>query len=162
LARSLFGASAAADVTSILPFEAPVLRWCLLFASVYLCIRALLQIRRGGRRDLSEEARIAAADRAGARFQAIAQYFGPAMLVLAILLPFLPNLLRFLPFGRGQALSVGILVMTYIMLGWGLNIVVGLAGLLDLGYVAFYAVGAYTYAILATTPELEWSFWVCL
>ena len=36
------------------------------------------------------------------------------------------------------------------MLGWGLNIVVGLAGLLDLGYVAFYAVGAYTYALLAT------------
>ena len=36
------------------------------------------------------------------------------------------------------------------MLGWGLNIVVGLAGLLDLGYVAFYAVGAYSYALLAT------------
>ena len=35
------------------------------------------------------------------------------------------------------------------MLGWGLNIVVGLAGLLDLGYVAFYAVGAYSYALLA-------------
>ena len=35
------------------------------------------------------------------------------------------------------------------MLGWGLNIVVGLAGLLDLGYVAFYAVGAYTFALLA-------------
>ena len=33
------------------------------------------------------------------------------------------------------------------MLGWGLNIVVGLAGLLDLGYVAFYAVGAYSYAL---------------
>ena len=39
---------------------------------------------------------------------------------------------------------------TYIMLGWGLNIVVGLAGLLDLGYVAFYAVGAYTYALMST------------
>ena len=35
------------------------------------------------------------------------------------------------------------------MLGWGLNIVVGLAGLLDLGYVAFYAVGAYSYALFA-------------
>ena len=42
-----------------------------------------------------------------------------------------------------------ILVLTYVMLGWGLNIVVGLAGLLDLGYVAFYAVGAYTFALLA-------------
>ena len=37
------------------------------------------------------------------------------------------------------------------MLGWGLNIVVGLAGLFDLGYVAFYAVGAYTYAISPPT-----------
>jgi branched-chain amino acid transport system permease protein len=46
------------------------------------------------------------------------------------------------------------------MLGWGLNIVVGLAGLLDLGYVAFYAVGAYSYALLATT--FGWSFWICL
>ena len=46
------------------------------------------------------------------------------------------------------------------MLGWGLNIVVGLAGLLDLGYVAFYAVGAYSYALLATNFGL--SFWICL
>jgi branched-chain amino acid transport system permease protein len=46
------------------------------------------------------------------------------------------------------------------MLGWGLNIVVGLAGLLDLGYVAFYAVGAYSYALIATYFGL--SFWICL
>jgi branched-chain amino acid transport system permease protein len=46
------------------------------------------------------------------------------------------------------------------MLGWGLNIVVGLAGLLDLGYVAFYAVGAYSYALLA--HYFGWSFWICL
>jgi len=38
--------------------------------------------------------------------------------------------------------------LIYVMLGLGLNIVVGLAGLLDLGYVAFYAVGAYAYALL--------------
>uniref|UniRef100_Q07R35 Inner-membrane translocator n=1 Tax=Rhodopseudomonas palustris (strain BisA53) TaxID=316055 RepID=Q07R35_RHOP5 len=57
-------------------------------------------------------------------------------------------------------LDLGILVLTYVMLGWGLNIVVGLAGLLDLGYVAFYAVGAYSYALLATNFDL--SFWVCL
>ncbi|HEX5868042.1 MAG TPA: high-affinity branched-chain amino acid ABC transporter permease LivM [Beijerinckiaceae bacterium] len=56
--------------------------------------------------------------------------------------------------------DLGILILTYVMLGWGLNIVVGLAGLLDLGYVAFYAVGAYTYALLATTFGL--SFWICL
>ena len=52
------------------------------------------------------------------------------------------------------------LVMTYVMLGWGLNVVVGLAGLLDLGYVAFYAVGAYSYALLAA--HFDWSFWFCL
>ena len=45
-------------------------------------------------------------------------------------------------FGSRYYLDLGVLVMTYVMLGWGLNIVVGLAGLLDLGYVAFYAVGA--------------------
>jgi branched-chain amino acid transport system permease protein len=56
--------------------------------------------------------------------------------------------------------DLSILVLTYIMLGWGLNIVVGLAGLLDLGYVAFYAVGAYTFALLATNFGL--SFWICL
>ncbi|HEV7874133.1 MAG TPA: high-affinity branched-chain amino acid ABC transporter permease LivM, partial [Enterovirga sp.] len=57
-------------------------------------------------------------------------------------------------------IDLGILILTYVMLGWGLNIVVGLAGLLDLGYVAFYAVGAYAYALLSTTYGL--SFWICL
>ena len=50
----------------------------------------------------------------------------------------------------------------YVLLGLGLNIVVGLAGLLDLGYVAFFAIGAYTTALL-TAPEphhLLWSFWI--
>jgi len=69
-------------------------------------------------------------------------------------------------FGLGPNASMkwisnyGIIILIYIMLGWGLNIVVGLAGLLDLGYVAFYAVGAYTYAILSTRFGL--SFWVLL
>jgi branched-chain amino acid transport system permease protein len=56
--------------------------------------------------------------------------------------------------------NYGIQILIYVMLGWGLNIVVGLAGLLDLGYVAFYAVGAYAYALLSTTYGL--SFWICL
>ena len=55
--------------------------------------------------------------------------------------------------------NFGIQILIYIMLGWGLNIVVGLAGLLDLGYVAFYAVGAYSYALLA--KEFGFSFWIC-
>jgi len=56
--------------------------------------------------------------------------------------------------------NFGIQILIYVMLAWGLNIVVGLAGLLDLGYVAFYAVGAYSTALLAKTFGL--SFWICL
>jgi branched-chain amino acid transport system permease protein len=54
--------------------------------------------------------------------------------------------------------NFGIQILIYVMLGWGLNIVVGLAGLLDLGYVAFYAVGAYSYALFAKT--FGFSFWI--
>ena len=53
----------------------------------------------------------------------------------------------------------------YIMMGLGLNIVVGFAGLLDLGYVAFYAIGAYAVGILTSTGELGlagMSFWTAL
>jgi len=56
--------------------------------------------------------------------------------------------------------NFGIQILIYVMLGWGLNIVVGFAGLLDLGYVAFYAVGAYSCALLAKTFGL--SFWLLL
>lgn len=52
-------------------------------------------------------------------------------------------------YGSRSQIDLGTLVLIYVMLGLGLNIVVGLAGLLDLGYVGFYAVGAYTYALLA-------------
>ena len=79
------------------------------------------------------------------------RYVGPVLLAAAVLLPFT---------GERYYLDLGILVMTYVMLGWGLNIVVGLAGLLDLGYVAFYAVGAYSYAIFSTMFGL--GFWTCL
>ena len=50
--------------------------------------------------------------------------------------------------------------LMYVVLGLGLNIVVGMAGLLDLGYVAFYAVGAYTYALL--NYHFHWGFWAVL
>lgn len=56
--------------------------------------------------------------------------------------------------------SIMATVLMYVMLGLGLNIVVGLAGLLDLGYVAFYAVGAYSYALLNFHFGL--SFWIAL
>ncbi len=55
------------------------------------------------------------------------------------------------------------LALLYVLLSLGLNIVVGFAGLLDLGYIAFYAVGAYTYALLAS-PQfgVHWPFWAIL
>ena len=55
------------------------------------------------------------------------------------------------------------LAILYIFLALGLDIVVGFAGLLDLGYIAFYAVGAYVYALLASPHfNLHWPFWAIL
>ncbi|MBW2630797.1 MAG: branched-chain amino acid ABC transporter permease [Deltaproteobacteria bacterium] len=56
--------------------------------------------------------------------------------------------------------TIMVTALIYVMLGLGLNIVVGLAGLLDLGYVAFYAVGAYAYALL--NYHFGLSFWMVL
>lgn len=63
-------------------------------------------------------------------------------------------------FGTRGAVDIATLILIYVLLGLGLNIVVGLAGLLDLGYVGFYAVGAYSYALLSHYYGL--SFWICL
>lgn len=73
------------------------------------------------------------------------------LIVMALVWPF---------FGSRGAVDIATLILIYVLLGLGLNIVVGLAGLLDLGYVGFYAVGAYSYAMLS--HYLGWSFWVCL
>ena len=74
-----------------------------------------------------------------------------AILILALIYPLLA--------GRYQN-DVACSVLVYVCLGLGLNIVVGLAGLLDLGYIAFYGVGAYTYALLSVNYGV--SFWLCL
>ena len=73
-----------------------------------------------------------------------------ALLALALVMPF---------FATRGTVDIATLILIYVMLGIGLNIVVGLAGLLDLGYVGFYAVGAYTYALLA---QHGWGFWQAL
>lgn len=75
------------------------------------------------------------------------------LLVFALILPFIAP---FSPWGDKRTIDLSIYILTYIMLGWGLNVVVGLAGLLDLGYVAFYAVGAYAYALLSTVYFPQW------
>ena len=94
------------------------------------------------------------------RLSAIEPFVKPALLGFVILFPIIAIQLA----GWQGALkwidNFGIQILIYVMLGWGLNVVVGLAGLLDLGYVAFYAVGAYSYALLATKFGL--SFWVLL
>jgi branched-chain amino acid transport system permease protein len=116
-----------------------------LLVFVFRLITLTLRGRRS--RTASEQANRALAEkvtRAG-------KFVTPVLLLLAVALPFS---------GSRYYIDLGTLVLTYVMLGWGLNIVVGLAGLLDLGYVAFYAVGAYSYALLATTFGL--GFWTCL
>lgn len=76
--------------------------------------------------------------------------------------------LALLPFAVGSGLGNSWLrilnfAMLYIMLALGLNIVVGFAGLLDLGYIAFYAVGAYLYALLASPHfGLHWPVWTII
>jgi branched-chain amino acid transport system permease protein len=79
------------------------------------------------------------------------RWFGAAGLLIAVLLPF---------FSSSYIIDLGTTVLIYVMLGWGLNIVVGLAGLLDLGYVAFYGVGAYTVGLLSI--NFGFGFWECL
>ena len=79
------------------------------------------------------------------------RWFLLALVVGAFIWPF---------FGSRGAVDIATLILIYIMLGLGLNIVVGMAGLLDLGYVGFYAVGAYSYALLSHYFGL--GFWICL
>ena len=134
-----------------LPFVStgsPVISWLTVIAAGVIAVRAAWLVF-----DLSGVINRDDGNRLGDAAAVIGRWFGPVFVVFAIVFPFLPTTSRYL-------LDLGILVLTYVMLGWGLNIVVGLAGLLDLGYVAFYAVGAYSYAIIAN--EFGWSFWACL
>mgnify|MGYP000878534141 FL=1 len=73
------------------------------------------------------------------------------LLALAVLFPFVAGMYQ---------TNIVTTALMYVILGLGLNIVIGLGGLLQLGYAAFYAVGAYTYGILNTRFGL--SFWIAL
>jgi branched-chain amino acid transport system permease protein len=138
----------------LLPFKAPIVNWSVLLIPAAICARGVsLMVSTG----MAAAGRPAPSVRAGAVVERILPWVGVTLIILALALPWLP-------LGeRTQAkkiIDICTIVLTYIMLGWGLNVVVGLAGLLDLGYVAFYAVGAYTYAMLSV--YYDWSFWVCL
>jgi branched-chain amino acid transport system permease protein len=128
-------------------------QWDLTFLLVAICIvgRFLINLNSQRKQKITVVSNIASSF--FNFFEGKAKQLAITGILFAVVFPFLPFTDRYI-------LDVGIMVMTYVMLGWGLNIVVGLAGLLDLGYVAFYAVGAYSFALISTT--FGWSFWVCL
>ena len=80
--------------------------------------------------------------------------YRPALIIIALFALIFPFV-----FSHYQV-NIMTTALIYVMLGLGLNIEVGLAGLLDLGYVAFYAVGAYSYALL--NYHFGLGFWVAL
>src|SRR3990170_578967 len=86
---------------------------------------------------------------------------GMVVVIALIALPFGVQLVE-----RGYTLSLLFslnVALLYVVLALGLNIVVGFAGLLDLGYAAFFALGAYSFGILTwPTHGLEWSFWIVI
>ena len=125
-------------------------KWVVIAGVVAFVGRLVLTIVRGLKREARPED---AEDHVSVRRQKIAHWVRVGGLAFAILLPFAP-------FSDRYVIDVGTTVLIYVMLGWGLNIVVGLAGLLDLGYVAFYAVGAYSFALLA--QYADFTFWECL
>ncbi len=137
-----------------LPFNSMIINWGSLIIPVAIFLRSTQEVRK-----LRAQARgqAVASKNVTEAIQRAMPWIGAAMIILAIALPWLPLGDRT---QEKKIIDICTIVLTYIMLGWGLNIVVGLAGLLDLGYVAFYAVGAYTYAMLSV--YLGWSFWVCL
>ncbi len=116
--------------------------------------RWALARRNSGSRDSLPGAEEAVHVSLGERFLADPRLYRPAlgaMALAALLFPWV--------FDTYQV-SIMVLALIFVVLGLGLNITVGLAGLLDLGYVAFFAVGAYTYALLNT--KLGLGFWTCL
>jgi branched-chain amino acid transport system permease protein len=136
-----------------------VTRWPLLFAIVAIAGLGRLAYSLAIEPWLQQRAMRPSAEPAPWR-RYIASWIIPFALGFVILYPAI--VIATAGFGRAVKWidNFGIQVLIYVMLGWGLNIVVGLAGLLDLGYVAFYAVGAYSYALLAKT--FGFSFWILL
>jgi branched-chain amino acid transport system permease protein len=117
-----------------------------------LVVMILATLRKSGALEFAAGPLLPARQKAVQTVQSIpARMWYLVFLAIALVFPLLT--------GRyGQDVAINVLV--YICLGLGLNIVVGLAGMLDLGYIAFYGVGAYTYALLSTNYQV--SFWLAL
>jgi len=136
-------------------------RWGLWFTSIALVfgVRLALNLLVFNRAKPVGSGAGAGVARLAAKLPDISGASGWLMLIAAVALPFF--IMTFFPGQQRQYIDLSILILTYVMLGWGLNIVVGLAGLLDLGYVAFYAIGAYSFALLSTHFDAI-GFWTAL
>lgn len=135
----------------LLPFPVAPLNWIALVLPAWILGTAARLAWRVGHPAVEAGAVVRA--RRAVLFRRASLALGAVLLVAAFAFPLTP-------YADRRLVDILTIVLIYVMLGWGLNIVVGLAGLLDLGYVAFYAVGAYSYALISTT--FGWSFWVCL
>jgi branched-chain amino acid transport system permease protein len=137
------------DLSFLLPFPVAPLNWLALLFPGFILLRAA-QLAYASSHPPAAKAKRREMTKTGRR---LSLGLGFVLMLAAFAFPVSP-------WGDRQLVDILTIVLIYIMLGWGLNIVVGLAGLLDLGYVAFYAVGSYSYALLA--EYFGWSFWVCL
>jgi branched-chain amino acid transport system permease protein len=134
-----------------LTFQKTVTVWTYLLAGSLVCL-ILYVMKAGGALKFISTPLSRAADTTKTAATAL-----PAWVWMGLVLGFA---LTYPMYAGRYGTDVAINVLLYICLGLGLNVVVGLAGMLDLGYIAFYGVGAYTYAILNVTYGL--AFWVCL
>lgn len=134
-----------------LSFKTAGIVWLLVFMVTASCLGIYIFHKAGGLKPISRMA-------GGARNKIVdytgkvpKKYWLGLVVAAALVLP---------AFTERYGQDVAISVLVYICLGLGLNIVIGLAGMLDLGYIAFYGVGAYTYALLSVNYGIP--FWLCL
>lgn len=147
-------------VAAYMSFPSQFLQTVAVLGSFILAIRAVWTLLRKYKLYRSEESHKSAwrlgfdgmTKRATALYRNLT-FISALFLIFALVFPFTPMASRY-------ALDVATMVLTYIMLAWGLNITVGYAGLLDLGYAGFYALGAYCTALLAQHFGL--GFWIAL
>src|SRR5207244_11321652 len=93
------------------------------------------------------------------RFPAGAAFAPAPVLLIAVLYPYyLVHMFQLPVFGPFPAMSTMVVMMIFTMMALGLNVVVGYAGLLDLGYVAFYAMGAYMCGWFASSQFAQRTF----
>ena len=162
-------AAAALDVTAPEAIVVPKIKWSRIIWAWALPLILIAILIANARYILAGLIVVCVACREAIRFvfpnqklsDLIGPYVAPGLLIFGIMLPILAHIgkaynVEIPNFGELRLVDLAAYILIYIMLGWGLNVVVGLAGLLDLGYVAFYAVGAYSYALLSTVYFPRW------